>query len=94
MRQALNAWENHGLDHLRAIALAVQRSQLYQRGMEWKTNITPDHDIECRTNVAMHNATVQQPFTMMSPNSNPIIVMLQAEAGFVSKHNDIQFRCP
>ncbi|GFS55898.1 hypothetical protein TNCV_2924731 [Trichonephila clavipes] len=35
----------------------------------------------------MHNTTVQQPLTGMSPNSNTTIVMLQAEAGFVSKHN-------
>ncbi|GFV18316.1 uncharacterized protein TNCV_580201 [Trichonephila clavipes] len=35
----------------------------------------------------MHIATVQQPLTTMSPNWNPAIVMLQAEAVFVSQHN-------
>ncbi|GFV98334.1 uncharacterized protein TNCV_622931 [Trichonephila clavipes] len=42
----------------------------------------------------MHIATVQQPLTMVSPNSNPTIVMLQAEAGFISKHNVVPFICP
>ncbi|GFY04973.1 uncharacterized protein TNCV_561051 [Trichonephila clavipes] len=42
----------------------------------------------------MHNATVQQPLTTESPNSNPTIVMLQAEVGFVSKHNIVPFRYP
>ncbi|GFV67494.1 hypothetical protein TNCV_4621751 [Trichonephila clavipes] len=41
----------------------------------------------------MHNATVQQPPTTVPPNSNPTIVMLQAEARFVSKHNDVPFHC-
>ncbi|GFS54874.1 transposable element Tcb2 transposase [Trichonephila clavipes] len=31
--------------------------------------------------------------TTVSLNSNPIIVMLQAKGGFVSKHNVIPFRC-
>ncbi|GFS72587.1 hypothetical protein TNCV_4135891 [Trichonephila clavipes] len=30
----------------------------------------------------------------MSPNSNPTILMFQAEAGFVSKHNVAPFHCP
>ncbi|GFU40703.1 hypothetical protein TNCV_3230681 [Trichonephila clavipes] len=34
----------------------------------------------------MHNATVQQHLTTVSPNSNPIIIMLKAEEEFVSKH--------
>ncbi|GFY30622.1 hypothetical protein TNCV_3117841 [Trichonephila clavipes] len=42
----------------------------------------------------MHNAAVQKPLTTVSLNSNPTIVMLQAEAGFVSKHNVVPFRCP
>ncbi|GFT37858.1 transposable element Tcb2 transposase [Trichonephila clavipes] len=42
----------------------------------------------------MYNATVQQSFTTVSPNSTPIIVMLQAEAGFVSKHIVVPFLCP
>ncbi|GFX96538.1 hypothetical protein TNCV_1442121 [Trichonephila clavipes] len=46
------------------------------------------------TNVAMHNATVQQPLPSVSPNSNPTIVMLQVETGFTSKHSVVPFRCP
>ncbi|GFT35991.1 hypothetical protein TNCV_4343001 [Trichonephila clavipes] len=42
----------------------------------------------------MHNATVQQPITTVSPNSNLNIVILQAEAVFVSKHNAVPFCCP
>ncbi|GFV63679.1 hypothetical protein TNCV_1962251 [Trichonephila clavipes] len=44
--------------------------------------------------VAMHNATVQQPLTTVFSNSNPTIVMSQAEAGFVNRHNVVPFRCP
>ncbi|GFX56473.1 hypothetical protein TNCV_74191 [Trichonephila clavipes] len=40
----------------------------------------------------MHNATVQQPLTTMSPNSKLTNMMLQAEAGFASKHNVVRFR--
>ncbi|GFX47561.1 hypothetical protein TNCV_3015801 [Trichonephila clavipes] len=42
----------------------------------------------------MHNATVLQPFTTVSSNSNPTIAMLHAEAGFVSKHNVVPLRYP
>ncbi|GFX70185.1 hypothetical protein TNCV_4616231 [Trichonephila clavipes] len=43
----------------------------------------------------LRKATVQQPLTTVSPNSNPTIVILQAEAGFVSsKHNVVPFSCP
>ncbi|GFW13548.1 hypothetical protein TNCV_1210141 [Trichonephila clavipes] len=42
----------------------------------------------------MHNTTVQQSVTKVSPNSNPTIVMLQAEAGFISKCNATPFCCP
>ncbi|GFU05946.1 hypothetical protein TNCV_3395021 [Trichonephila clavipes] len=42
----------------------------------------------------MHNAIIRQPLTAVSPNSNPIIVMLQAEAGFASNHNAVPYRCP
>ncbi|GFX01565.1 DDE_3 domain-containing protein [Trichonephila clavipes] len=42
----------------------------------------------------MDNATVQQPLTTLLPNSNPTIVMLQVEAGFVSKHSVVPFCCP
>ncbi|GFV36565.1 hypothetical protein TNCV_2260841 [Trichonephila clavipes] len=41
----------------------------------------------------MHNATVQQLLTTVSPNSNLIMEMLQAEVGLVSKHYVIPFRC-
>ncbi|GFT56790.1 hypothetical protein TNCV_1268841 [Trichonephila clavipes] len=53
-----------------------------------------DHDTGCRTNVTMYNATVQQPLTTVSPNSNSTIVMLLAEARFFSKHNVVPFRYP
>ncbi|GFX92301.1 hypothetical protein TNCV_1112281 [Trichonephila clavipes] len=42
----------------------------------------------------MHNTTVHQPFTKVSSNLNPTIVMKQEEAGFVSKHNIVPFRHP
>ncbi|GFY07819.1 hypothetical protein TNCV_4287551 [Trichonephila clavipes] len=42
----------------------------------------------------MHNATVQQPLTTVSPNSNAAFMMLQAKAEFISKHNVVPFRCP
>ncbi|GFV82757.1 uncharacterized protein TNCV_4147251 [Trichonephila clavipes] len=42
----------------------------------------------------MHNATVQLPLITVSPNSNPTNLVLQAEAGFVSKHNVIPFFYP
>ncbi|GFW50991.1 hypothetical protein TNCV_3592731 [Trichonephila clavipes] len=41
----------------------------------------------------MHDTTVQQPLTTVSPNSNQNIMMLQAEVGFVSKQV-VSFRCP
>ncbi|GFW76847.1 hypothetical protein TNCV_59451 [Trichonephila clavipes] len=41
----------------------------------------------------MHNGTVQQPFTKVSPNSNLTIVVLQVEAIFVRKHNVVPFIC-
>ncbi|GFV97931.1 hypothetical protein TNCV_5069711 [Trichonephila clavipes] len=44
--------------------------------------------------VAMHNATVQQLLTTVSPNSNSTIVMMQPEAEFVSKHNADLFCSP
>ncbi|GFU34583.1 hypothetical protein TNCV_1993131 [Trichonephila clavipes] len=43
--------------------------------------------------MVMHNAAVQQPLTMMSRNSNPTIVMLQAKAVFVNK-NVVPSRLP
>ncbi|GFW88677.1 hypothetical protein TNCV_2833381 [Trichonephila clavipes] len=59
-----------------------------------KSNTTPNHDTGCSTSTAMHNETVQQPLTTVSPNSNPTIVMLQAEARFASKHSVAPFRYP
>ncbi|GFX19689.1 hypothetical protein TNCV_2075971 [Trichonephila clavipes] len=83
------------IQHLRNEALAVQcTGNAYKRGATMKSNTTPDHDIGCRTIVAMHNATVKQPFISVSPNSNPTIVMLQAEAGFISRYDVVPFRCP
>ncbi|GFX00339.1 hypothetical protein TNCV_1273331 [Trichonephila clavipes] len=79
---------------LKDIAIAVQCTRnAYKRGAAMKSNTIPNHDTGCRTSVAMHNATVQQSFTTVSSNSNLIIVMLLAEAEFVSKHNAIPFRC-
>ncbi|GFS90926.1 hypothetical protein TNCV_4192551 [Trichonephila clavipes] len=59
-----------------------------------KFNTIPNHDIGYTTNVAMHIVTVQQSLTKVSPNLNLKIVMLQADAGNVSKNNVIPFRCP
>ncbi|GFU77274.1 hypothetical protein TNCV_4853751 [Trichonephila clavipes] len=64
-----------------------------KKGATVKSNTTPNHDTRCRTSVAVHNAIVQIPLTTVSPNSNSTIVMLQAEAQFVSKHI-VPFRCP
>ncbi|GFX96903.1 hypothetical protein TNCV_1996351 [Trichonephila clavipes] len=47
-----------------------------------------------RSSVVLHNATIQQPLGTVSPNWNPTIMMLQAEARFVIKHNVVPFRCP
>ncbi|GFT10380.1 HTH_Tnp_Tc3_2 domain-containing protein [Trichonephila clavipes] len=66
----------------------------YWSGAAVKSNTPLDHCTECRTSMAMHNATVQRPLTMVSPNSNLNTVMLQAEAVFVSKQNAVPFRCP
>ncbi|GFX45823.1 hypothetical protein TNCV_934621 [Trichonephila clavipes] len=59
-----------------------------------KSYTTPKHDNRYRTRVAMHDSIVQHLLTMMSPNSNLTIVMLQTEAGFVSKHNVVPIWCP
>ncbi|GFY12298.1 hypothetical protein TNCV_284011 [Trichonephila clavipes] len=58
------------------------------------SNTTSNHDTECRTSVPKHNATVQHPLITVSPNSNLTILMLQAEVGYVSKHNVLPLRCP
>ncbi|GFT26078.1 hypothetical protein TNCV_2332611 [Trichonephila clavipes] len=59
-----------------------------------KSNTTPSHDAGCRTNVSMHNATIQQPLTTVSPNSNLTIATLKTKAGSDSKHNSVLFLCP
>ncbi|GFX55459.1 uncharacterized protein TNCV_267471 [Trichonephila clavipes] len=70
--------ESHGLQHLRDVALAVQGTgNAYKRGAAVKSNATTNHDTGCKTNVATHDATLQQPLTTVSPNSNPTIEMLQ-----------------
>ncbi|GFU64908.1 hypothetical protein TNCV_785591 [Trichonephila clavipes] len=63
-------------------------------GVAVKSNTTSNHDTVCRTSVAMHNATVQQPLAIVFSNSNPIIVTLQTEVGFVSKHDVFPFSGP
>ncbi|GFU75749.1 hypothetical protein TNCV_1652091 [Trichonephila clavipes] len=40
----------------------------------------PYHNTRCRTSVAVHNAAVQHPLSMVSPNSNLTIVVLQTDA--------------
>ncbi|GFY16141.1 hypothetical protein TNCV_2347861 [Trichonephila clavipes] len=44
--------------------------------------------------VGMYNVTVQQPLTSVTLNINRTTSRLQAEAGFVIKHNVDPFRCP
>ncbi|GFT22146.1 hypothetical protein TNCV_3271901 [Trichonephila clavipes] len=64
-------------------------------GVAVKSNTPPaNHDSRCRTNVAMYNATVQQSLTTVFPKSNLTIVMLQAEAQIVDKHNAVPFCGP
>ncbi|GFX40285.1 hypothetical protein TNCV_4319181 [Trichonephila clavipes] len=41
-----------------------------------------------------HNATIHQPLTTVAPNSNPTILMLQTEAGFISQHNVVPLSSP
>ncbi|GFU43902.1 hypothetical protein TNCV_652791 [Trichonephila clavipes] len=41
----------------------------------------------------MLKATDQQPFTTMSLNLNPTVMMLQLETGFASKYNVVPSRC-
>ncbi|GFX71733.1 hypothetical protein TNCV_4131791 [Trichonephila clavipes] len=45
-------------------------------GLAGKFNTTSNYDTGC-TSAEMHNATAQQPLTMVSPNSNLNIVLLQ-----------------
>ncbi|GFY20125.1 hypothetical protein TNCV_2148181 [Trichonephila clavipes] len=73
---------------------SVYRQCVREGHVSEKSSTTLNHDTGCRTSMAMHNATFHQPLTKVSPNSNPTIVTLQAEEGFVSKHNVVPFRCP
>ncbi|GFS93999.1 hypothetical protein TNCV_4480491 [Trichonephila clavipes] len=88
---------DRGLQHFRYTGWKISGYSLYCQcvlgGAAVKSNNAPNHDTGSRTSVAMHSTTVQQFLTRVSPNSNPTIVMLQADAGFVSKHNVVPFRC-
>ncbi|GFU13722.1 hypothetical protein TNCV_939481 [Trichonephila clavipes] len=75
-----------------SVSCSVYR-QCVPEGCGRKHNTIPNHDTRCRTIVAMHDATVQKPLNTVSPNSNLIIVMLQAEAEFANKYNFVPFRC-
>ncbi|GFW86149.1 hypothetical protein TNCV_1969571 [Trichonephila clavipes] len=89
--------DDHDLQHIRDIALVVQYTgNAYERGAAVQSNTIPIHDTQCMTSGVMHKSTVHQPLTKVTLIPNPTIVMLQAEAGFVSKHNAIPFRfsCP
>ncbi|GFX94535.1 hypothetical protein TNCV_3087641 [Trichonephila clavipes] len=59
-----------------------------------RTGGVRDQDTGCRNSVAMHNATVLQSVTTVSPNWNLIIVLCQAEAGFLSKNKVAPLLCP
>ncbi|GFW95877.1 hypothetical protein TNCV_1625371 [Trichonephila clavipes] len=89
----LNVREDHQLQHLRDVALAFQcTGYVYWKDTAGKSNTTPNHDIRCRISGTMHNATVQQFLSTLSPNSSPTSVLLQVEDGFISKHNVFPFR--
>ncbi|GFU15690.1 hypothetical protein TNCV_1269131 [Trichonephila clavipes] len=94
--QVLNVWKDHGFQRLRDVMLAVQcKGNAYRyRGATVKSNTTPCYDTGYKTSLAMHNATVQQPLTTVSSNLTLAIVILHAQAGFASKRNAVQFRCP
>ncbi|GFX59167.1 hypothetical protein TNCV_936821 [Trichonephila clavipes] len=82
-----------GLQLLRDCSV-YQQCVLEENGNEIQTPQKKNHDTGCRTSVAINNATVHQHFTMVSPNSNLPIVVLQAEVGVVSKQNVIPLCCP
>ncbi|GFU38732.1 integrase catalytic domain-containing protein [Trichonephila clavipes] len=72
--------EDHGIKQLdMKIKLIIINKQLR---CDSEIQTTSNHDIGCRTSVAMHNTTVlttssqQQLLTTVSPNLNPNIVML------------------
>ncbi|GFW14058.1 hypothetical protein TNCV_3546471 [Trichonephila clavipes] len=73
---------------------SVRTGNAYWRSAAVKSNTTPHYDTRCSISVAMHISMHQQFLTTVSPKSNPKIVMLQEEAGFIRKHNAIPFRCP
>ncbi|GFT34046.1 hypothetical protein TNCV_4384931 [Trichonephila clavipes] len=82
----------HSLTH--ATCSKKEVPALHPRGVAVISNTTPSHGAGYRINIEILNATVQQPPTRVSPNSNPTIVILQVEARFVRKHNVTPFRCP
>ncbi|GFW11749.1 hypothetical protein TNCV_1082951 [Trichonephila clavipes] len=72
--------------HLRDVRKVVQcTGDAYQRGAPVKSNTTPKPCYRAQDQCDDDNATVQQPLTKVSPNSNPTVV--QIEVGFVSKPN-------
>ncbi|GFU85612.1 uncharacterized protein TNCV_1719031 [Trichonephila clavipes] len=58
------------------------------------SNTAPYHNTRCRTSVVVRNAAVQHPLSTVSPDSSPTIVVLQTDAGLVSKDNFIPFCRP
>ncbi|GFT37206.1 HTH_Tnp_Tc3_2 domain-containing protein [Trichonephila clavipes] len=54
-------------------------------GSEIRNN--PNYDTGCRTSVAVHNATVHQPLTTVSPNSNPRNLIQQQYSQSKSQKN-------
>ncbi|GFV34282.1 hypothetical protein TNCV_992031 [Trichonephila clavipes] len=64
--------------HRCSAGCSVHRQCVLEERVAVKYNTTRNHNTRCRTNVAMHNAAVQQLLTTVSPNTNPTIVMLQS----------------
>ncbi|GFS67648.1 hypothetical protein TNCV_4363401 [Trichonephila clavipes] len=92
---ALNVLVDHGLQHLRDVALAIQCTENeFYRDAALKPNTNPSLDSGYRSTVAMHNAAVKQPLTTVSPNWNTTIVMLKSEVVIVSKRKVLPFRNP
>ncbi|GFX10770.1 hypothetical protein TNCV_3929101 [Trichonephila clavipes] len=87
-------WEDHWLQHLKDVALAIQCTCIMDwKDMTVKSNTSPNHDTGCRTSMEIHNATIYQLPTTVSVNSNTTIMMLQAEEGFDSKDNALPSCC-
>ncbi|GFU45104.1 hypothetical protein TNCV_4235721 [Trichonephila clavipes] len=64
----------------RCRAACLVYRQCVLKGAAVNSNTIQNCDTGCRTSVAMHNAIVQPPLITVSPNSNPTIAMLHAEA--------------